>query len=337
MVGSLFAWLSIALTLATIFVEESQVVAALVGGFVALLIAVWRRGRPVFLLLAFVLFSLAFIILPSAMDRIVKIWIPQHDWYDLLHEPLGLLVAILLVACLFTISCRRQSGGVWLSAQEASEDLSRFLSFMGYLTALLFVPLLLLALLSVTRGSPAAFDVAGLSWLNPERLLVSRDEAYLSWFTTIFLLGGLGLAYIRNAHHRRPCRLEDNHFKRKAWQEFIGGVLFLLPICWTAVKQGCLFAIEIHQGREIGPDVALTVGGQTVPEWILVAIFPFAFLLLSLAAISVMLRSLVYLYGPHYLSKRAASHIDMPDSQSAFRASRFGRKTESQGMEGKGG
>ncbi|WP_319530970.1 hypothetical protein [uncultured Cohaesibacter sp.] len=335
MVGSLFAWLSIALALSSFFVEERQVVAALLGAVLAALIAVWRRGRPVFLLLSFVLFSLAFLILPSGMDRMVMVWIPQNDWIDRLHEPLVLFSAFIVVAILFAVACRRQSGGVWLSAQEASEDLAKFIGFMGYLASLLFLPLLLLPFYLAYNGTNASFDIETISWQRPEWLFANVGGVYLSWFTALLLMSGLGVAYMHNAHHRCPCSGGASRLRRRAWREFIGGALFLLPICWTAVKQGCLLAIEVHQGGSINIGPALLVAGVDFPVWALIAVFPATILLLSLAAISVMLRSLVYLFGPHYLKKRAASHIDAPvdvaGQRNQFRPSRFGNATEGRG------
>ena len=41
----------------------------------------------------------------------------------------------------------------------------------------------------------------------------------------------------------------------------------------------------------------------------LLATFPLAFLLLACAAVSILLRSLIFLFGPEYLHKRASTHF----------------------------
>ena len=289
----------------------------LLSGCFALL-AAWWRGRPSLLLAGFSLFVFSFICLPQALPSLLdKQGLPPLNLGLPLHLlfPLG---AVLSVACLFILSCRRQSGGVRLSALEVSEDLERVVCLFSRLTSLLVIPLVLLPPACLVLGKIGGFAPGTVSqqpllhWLNPEQEALQGASQSVGWFVALLVLGNVAAAYMRDVHHRYPAfrlRMGD---RIKAWIECAGSLLLLLPMSWAMIEWGWQMTLADLASPDSGslePGMALVFWGA-VPQWGLYGLFPLAFLLLASSAVAMILRSLVFLFGPIYLKKRASSHVD---------------------------
>ncbi|WP_316859355.1 TRAP transporter small permease subunit [uncultured Cohaesibacter sp.] len=272
----------------------------------------WRT-RPILLLISYILFAYAFISVPQGLPGML-----EEYGLDLriLTITDGVLIALggsLSVVLFFALSCKRQSGGVRLSAQEVSEDIGRIVGLVARLVSLLYLPLLLLPLYLLFHEA----DLNGISEMelldwgkigSPDQSGVSGGIVpnIVAWMVAILFMGGLASAYMRDDHHRFTRLRRWFGPSWQAWIELIGSITLLLPLCWVFIILGWHHA---DMRFELGNAVSLLTIAR-LPDWLLYSVFPVSFLLLAAAAVAIMFRSLVYLFGPPYLKKRAATHLD---------------------------
>ena len=141
----------------------------------------------------------------------------------------------------------------------------------------------------------------------------NQQSHILGWIVALLLLGGVANAYMRNAYHRVPGFRARSSGRTRARLEFAGSLFLLLPTCWALAEMGWNHTDQMRSLSNIAAS-ASGQGGITlslVPTWLLYAALPAAAFLLACSALSVMLRSLVYLHGPSYLLKRAGTHLDL--------------------------
>ena len=123
--------------------------------------------------------------------------------------------------------------------------------------------------------------------------LSSNGLLELQWylFSLVFLLGA---AYaLRRGAHVRVDILYGSHSRRaKAWIDFVGALLFLIPFCAFAVWVSWGFVADSWAEREMSPDP----GG--LPRWLLKPAVPIAFALLALQGISETIKRAAILFGP---------------------------------------
>ncbi|WP_119306812.1 hypothetical protein [Cohaesibacter haloalkalitolerans] len=327
MKGSAVAILGCAAAIYAFFAEPSLVGPVLLGMAVLGLLASWWRARPVLLLAVFSLLALAFVCLPQGLGHLLGLFGVDMRTLSTLapnaaFTPVSFLISVLVsvasagvVALLFVLGCRRQSGGVRLSALEASEDLGRLLCLVSRLTGLLYIPLILLpvyCLFAACRGTILP-DLSLLYWRSDPSSFSSTPPDTTGWLVALLVLGSIAAAYMRDVQHRYVGLRGRMGPKGQAWVECLGGLLLLLPTSWALVALGW----RQVAGRwsdwppaASGPGVSDLILLGPVPGWLLAVTLAVAFLLLGAAAVAMILRSLVYLYGPPYLKKRAGTHID---------------------------
>ncbi len=102
----------------------------------------------------------------------------------------------------------------------------------------------------------------------------------------------MGYCYVINAHPRVDSYTEALPFRRRAWIELIGCLLFALPYMAVILYFGLDFLkISYWQGE----------GSENVAglhyRWIIKGVFVFGLFLVFVAIISVILRLVVYLFG----------------------------------------
>lgn len=292
----------------------------------ASVLIVWaalRRARPVLLLAAIATTTIAFACLPQGLDfclRSLGVDVTLQGSAPVLWVPVA---AMLTIFALFWLLSLKQSGGFALSAQEASEDIERFLAFFGYvaLAALSFLVVseLLQALHSALTAAMSwsktgEADLMGL----PDLSLLATDRHDLTHVAIWVLMLCGGLAYLRNAHQRGLGGRSRSSETKQAARELIGAILGLLPACWLMLRYIAMRdpagepssyhpeASEIVQTPELVGSL-LTRFDSLVPAMPI----QLGIVLLAVAAVAVALRSLVFLVGPDYLKRRAASHISL--------------------------
>ena len=129
----------------------------------------------------------------------------------------------------------------------------------------------------------------------------------------LFLLC-FAFAYVKDAHVRIELMRERFSGRTRAWIEIFGMVFFLIPYCYVILYFGYDFVMRSYLSGEVSS--ALTGLSH---RWIIKSFVPLGFALLALAAISSILRNLVYLFGPDRLRERASLHLfstsemEMPD------------------------
>lgn len=188
---------------------------------------------------------------------------------------------------------------------KVSDGLNRFVSAIGKLAAWLAIPLMLVIIFDVVTRR---FFVLGSTKLQE-----------LEWHlhAVLFLLC-FAFAYVKDSHVRIELLRESFSGRTRAWIEIFGMLFFLLPYCYVILYFGYDFVVRSYLSHEVSS--ALT--GLT-HRWIIKSFVPLGFALLALAAISSVLRNLVYLFGPDRLRDRAGLHLfsssemEMPDKPAA--------------------
>lgn len=125
-------------------------------------------------------------------------------------------------------------------------------------------------------------------------LLNSTKLQEMEWHlhTALFALC-LGFGYLRNAHVRVDLVSERRSSRWRAWVEFLGCLLFLLPYCCVVIYFAFDFTATSFEQGEIS---ASMIG---IPHrWIIKSVFLVGMVLALLAGLSVMLRYVVVLFGP---------------------------------------
>ena len=318
MIGLIFALCSMITSLAAISLADNLVTFAfVVAGILAILAANWK-ARPILLLLAYCVFALAFLLEPRGLQH----WLSAYDTgvhlNHISHFIAAILSALLVAGLLFMFSCRKHSGGARFSAHEASKDIETLVSALGRVSALLYLPLLILPVyFAANTPDPINHQSLNLvSWQEAPILSAQPEVQMFVWFAAVIMLGGMTVAC--NVHHRYMAVKQKLKPRLQAWIEILGSLLLLLPLCWMMFQIGWDYAIVVQEQSAVTMALDALLPGVSVPQWAFYIMFPMTFLLLALAGISVILRSLLFLYGPHYLVKRSATHIEL--SQSPLRS-----------------
>lgn len=111
----------------------------------------------------------------------------------------------------------------------------------------------------------------------------------------------LGAAYVKNAHVRIDIAVAAAKPRTQAWIELLGCVLFAIPYCLIAIYFSTDFTwIALSQNES--SDSATGLPWRWIPK-LLITI---GLVLLLVAVISVLMRLVVYLYGPPSLRARSA-------------------------------
>lgn len=148
-----------------------------------------------------------------------------------------------------------------------------------------------LALIAVT-----IFDVITRRFL----VLGSTKLQELEWHLHVILFAFcLGYAYLKDAHVRIDLVREQLSMRVQWWLEILGCLLFLLPFCGLVVWYGIDFVERSFATNE----VSASATGLT-HRWIIKSSIPLGFTLLALAAVAILLRKLVELFGPEELRRR---------------------------------
>lgn len=122
--------------------------------------------------------------------------------------------------------------------------------------------------------------------------LSSNSLLELQWylFALVFLLGA-PYALRRDAHVRVDVIYGGHGRRAKAWIDFVGALLFLVPFCAFAVYVSWGFVADSWVEREMSPDP------NGLPRWILKPAVPIAFALLALQGISETVKRAAVLWG----------------------------------------
>ncbi len=111
----------------------------------------------------------------------------------------------------------------------------------------------------------------------------------------------LGVAYIKNAHVRIDILVANLSPRKQAWTELGGCILFALPYCLLALY----FSVDFTWTAWVDNEGSPSANGLPW-RWIPKAFISIGLLMLLAGVISVMLRIVVFLYGPERLRKASS-------------------------------
>ena len=184
----------------------------------------------------------------------------------------------------------------------ASRAIEQFLSSIGRIAAWLLLPMMLVIMVDVITRKFGLLTVAKDFFLATEmhgaHNIVNKSITYtkmqeLEWHlhAALFLLC-MGFGYVKNSHVRIEIVREKFDVYTKSWLEVIGIVIFIIPYTYLLFRYGLNFAERSFQLNEVS--AALTGLSH---RWIIKAFLPLGMALLFLAALAVLLRNLVFLFG----------------------------------------
>jgi TRAP-type mannitol/chloroaromatic compound transport system permease small subunit len=131
--------------------------------------------------------------------------------------------------------------------------------------------------------------------------LTKLQELEWHFHAAIFSLW-MGYGYTINAHPRVDSFTENLAFRRKAWIELLGCLIFALPyvalVCWYSLD---FVATSYRVGEQSESPFGLT------HRWLIKGVYAAGIWLVLLGILSVLARLIVYLFG-----KRPEAEVQLP-------------------------
>lgn len=175
----------------------------------------------------------------------------------------------------------------------ASDAINRVLERIAMAAGWLFVVCTLVIIFDVLSRK-FGFQIPGLGSTRLQELEWHLNTALFSFW--------LGVGYIRNTHVRIDIALAKARPRTHAWIELLGCIVFALPYCFIAIYFSYDFAaISFIDGEHSESATGLPY------RWVPKGIIFLGLVLLLAAVLSVLMRVIVYLFGPERL--RAASAV----------------------------
>ena len=165
----------------------------------------------------------------------------------------------------------------------------------GWASWLMIVLMIVISFDVITRK--LGFQVPGMG---------STRLQELEWHLhTVLFSMWLGYAYILNAHPRVDTITAHRSLRTRAWVEFWGCILFALPYAGIVAWYGIGF---VERSFATGEGSEAVIG---IPQrWIIKTLFVIGLWLLVAGILSVLLRVIVFLFGPPELAARANLNIE---------------------------
>ena len=182
-----------------------------------------------------------------------------------------------------------------------AEKLRRFVDVVGRWGSWLILPVVIITCFDVIcrklRWQNEDGTIASVQmWMveNGGRIFESTILQELEWHfhTGLFALV-LGYGYIWNTHVRVDLVRESLHFRKKAWLEFLGLTIFLIPYISIVIYFATVYAVDSYNMNEIS---ASTVG--LTHRWIIKSVLAFGLIVALIAGIAVWLQVVAVLWGP---------------------------------------
>ena len=177
-------------------------------------------------------------------------------------------------------------------ALRLSEKLRRLVDGIGRFGSWWIVPLVLITVFDLGIRKTGVIQI----WLveNVSQYFGSTLLQELEWhFHTVLFTLVLGYGYIWNTHVRVDLVRENLAFRKKAWLEFIGLTVFLIPFCSVVVYFAIVYAYDSWALGEIS---ASLVGLSH--RWIIKTVLAFGLVMAVVAGIAVWLQMAIVLFGP---------------------------------------
>ncbi len=177
---------------------------------------------------------------------------------------------------------------------RVSEALRRFVDRVGRFGSWFAVPLILNTVFDLFIRKTGVLQI----WLveNVSQYFGSTLLQELEWHShTVLFALVLGFGYIWNTHVRVDLIRERLDLRKKAWLEFIGLTIFLIPFCSTVVYFAIVYAYDSWAISEVS---ASLVGLSH--RWIIKSVLAIGLIIAVIAGIAVWLQVAVVLFGPKH-------------------------------------
>ena len=179
------------------------------------------------------------------------------------------------------------------AAIKLAERLRRVVDGVGRFGTWFIIPLVLITCYDVTLRKLKFFYVwvlenFGRIWIFESTLL---QELEWHMHTVLFALV-LGYGYIHNTHVRVDLVRERLSFRRKAWLEFLGTSLFLIPYTVIVIWFAAIYAYDAYMTGEIS---ASLVGLSH--RWIIKSVLLVGLVFALVAGFAVWLQTVTMLWG----------------------------------------
>lgn len=202
---------------------------------------------------------------------------------------------------------------------KLSDRLRTFVDRVGRFGSWFALPLVLVTAFDLGVRKTGIIQI----WLveNVSEYFGSTLLQELEWhFHTILFTLVLGFGYIWNTHVRVDLVRENLHFRKKAWIEFIGLNLFLIPYTVVIIYFAYVYAFDswaINRAAdcawyECGEISASLVGLSH--RWIIKSIMTFGFIIVLVAGIAVWLEMVTVLFGPQHWRFRLST-LEWPERE----------------------
>jgi len=124
---------------------------------------------------------------------------------------------------------------------------------------------------------------------------VALQELEWHLFSLIFLLG-TAYTFKHDDHVRLDLFYQSKYMNeyRRAWVNFLGGVLFLIPFCLLIIITSWPFVAQSYLHMEGSPDP-----GGLAYRWILKSSIPLGFALLLLQGMAEIIKNLLFIMDEH--------------------------------------
>ena len=178
------------------------------------------------------------------------------------------------------------------TAIRISNKLRGFVDWVGSRAAWLFVPVILVTVFDVTARKLIWIQL----WLVEHfgRIFESTLLQELEWhFHTALFTLVLGYGYIYNSHVRVDLVRDGLSFRKKAWLEFLGLTVFMIPYCAIVIW----FAFEYAYDSWAISEISASQVGLT-HRWIIKSILVVGLIIAALSGIAVWLQVAIVLWGP---------------------------------------
>lgn len=168
-----------------------------------------------------------------------------------------------------------------MSLLKLENAINKFSDWLGVISATLFILLL----------CNVFYDVVMRYLFNDVSIGMQELEWHL--YASIFLLG-VPYALKTGGHVRVDLIYEGLSFRKKAWIDLLGTLIFLLPFTLLVVWYGIGFAMEAYNLGETSGDP-----GGLPYRWIIKSMIPISFLCMAISGTGLLLRSVNTLRGLH--------------------------------------
>jgi TRAP-type mannitol/chloroaromatic compound transport system permease small subunit len=189
-------------------------------------------------------------------------------------------------------------------AVRVSDRLRRMVEFIGRWGAWFNIPVVVVTCTDVIFRKLAFEDEEGniyslQTWLAASvgRMFDSTILQELEWhFHAALFALVLGYGVVYNTHVRIDLIRDNLAFRKKAWLEFFGLTLFMLPYCAIVIWFAADYAYSSYMVKEVS---ASTVGLSH--RWIIKSVLVFGLVVAVLSGIAAWLQVATILWGPQEL------------------------------------